>query len=78
MMKHRGRVVTKGIQHTNVCAEYDDPIIMRNKAGTAWVVQWVYNNGGVPEYRVKSGVTEAAATPASATDGVVLGTGGVQ
>ena len=78
MLKQRGRVLANGSLDAEIIAEWGTPVYMKNKAGTAFVAQWVYDNGGIPEYRVKSGTTRAAATPSSATDGVVLGAGGVQ
>ena len=74
MLKQRGRVLANGSVDAEIIAEYEYPVYMKNKAGTAWVAQWVYLNGASPEYRVKSGVTRAAATPASGTDGQVLAT----
>ena len=75
MLKQRGRITQSGSVDIDILAEYEYPVFMRNKLGTAWISQWIYSNGGVPEYRVKAGITKAAATPDSATDGVSIGMG---
>ena len=75
MNKQRGRVIQSGIVDTELLAEYGYPVYFKNKAQDAWASLWVYNRGGVPEFRVMSGVTKAAATPSSATDGVAFSTG---
>ena len=74
MLKQRGRIIQPGSVDLDILAEWEYPLYMRNKLGTAWVAQWVYLNGASPEYRVKSGVTKTAAKPGSGTDGQVMAT----
>jgi len=75
MLKQRGRIIQSGIVDSDMRAEWEYPLYMRNKVGTAWFAQWIYSNDGVPEFRIKAGITKAAATPTSATDGVSIGMG---
>jgi len=56
---------------------WQDPLFLRGSA-SIWMAQWLDNTDTANiQLRLKSGTSQAAATPSSMTDGVVVGTGGI-
>jgi len=64
-----------GYRRGDMLADWQTPIFQHNATETAWSAEWVYAEGGVVTRYTKVGSTKAAATPASGTDGHVMGIG---